>query len=259
MKKLTLLFALFMLLAIPVKAQLGAAIRKSIPNYARGIVHFKDGRTGEYLWVEMPQIGATEVKVTDDSKKKKVEKLQAADIEKIVFWSDKFPDEKFALWYIHADKSKLPLMGLAFVDAWGYPIAASGWGVVFKCHSFYQIDKQSGHIMVGYTYDSQFGAAGENPAGCYLVCKDFENAQIIGMSGSMDGNKMRFFSTPKQIAPFFKSSPEVSNAILKNKNLKKVDIQYLLDQMAIYHGLTMPEEEKEEVKVNANGQVGDDE
>lgn len=258
MKRLPLLLTVLLLLPIPAKAQLGAMIAMNTPYYARGVVHFKDGRQGEYLWVELPKISATEVRVTDDPKKKKVEKLSAADIDHIVFWSDKFPEDKVALWYIHADKSKLPLMGLAPVDGWGYPIAASAWGAIFKCNAFYQIDKKSGHIVAGYTYDQKFGAAGENPALCYLVCKDFKNAQTIGHSGSYDGNNMQFYGYPKHIAPFFKSNPEISDAILKKK-LTAINMQYILDQMAIYHGLTVPEEEKEEVEVNVNGQEGDDE
>ena len=245
-----------MLLALPAKAQWGAMVNQSITVYSHGQVNFKDGHQEVYTWVEMPKIGATKVKVTNDPKKKKPTELNAEDIESLTFWTDKYPDDKFTLYYIHADKCKLPMLGMMKQDAWGYPIAASAWGVVFKCHAFYDVDKKYGDIVCGYYYD-QFG---EHGAACFMVCRDFENAQFIGSSTSKDKNKMQFNALPKHMAPFFKSNPQIEKKIL-NKKLDGKDIQYILDEMAAYHGLNEVVDEPAPTTENKteNGQVGDDE
>lgn len=258
MKRTLILMAAAMLLALPVKAQWGALINQSISVYSHGQVNFKDGHQEQYLWVELPKIGATKVKVTNDPKKKKPTELNAEDIESLTFWTDKHPDDLFTLYYVHADKSKLPLSGMVQQDAWGYPLAGSAWGVIIKCHAFYDVDKKSDEIVLG-SYRDQFG---EREPVCYLVCKDFKNAQFIGVSGSMpkQRNVIRFAAPPKHIAPFFKSNPEIEKKIL-NKKLDGKDIQYILDEMAAYHGLNEVVDAPAPTTENKseNGQVGDDE
>ena len=256
MKRVLILMAAAMMLALPVKAQWGALINQSISVYSHGQVNFKDGHQEQYLWVELPKIGATKVKVTNDPKKKKPTELNAEDIESLTFWTDKHPDDLFTLYYVHADKCKLPMQGRQFTDAWGYPIAASAWGVVFKCHAYYEVDKKTDEIWLGY-YRDQFG---ENGAACYLVCRDYKNAQWIGSSRSIDKNRVLFGATPKNIAPIFKSNPQIEKKIL-NKKLDGKDIQYILDEMAAYHGLNEVVDAPAPTTENKseNGQVGDDE
>jgi len=259
MKKISLLFALVLLLATPVKAQqLSAMIKNAIPNFARGIVHYRDGRQVEYMWVEMPKIGSDKVKVSNDAKHKKTETLDAQDIEKLTVWSDKFPDDQLTLWHIHADKSKLPMFKATPVDAWGYPIVASAWGVLFECNASYEIDKKSGKLMRNIVITYMQGVPFVEPVPCYLICKDFENAQFIGRYNEQK-EQFEFAGVGKNIAPFFASNPAISKKIA-SKKLTGKDIQYILDEMAAYHGLKVEEiVEEKPIETNSNGVAGDDE
>lgn len=271
MKKILSLLVLVLALGMTANAQLIALIQKSIPHYAHGTVTYKDGHEESYLWVELPKHGTTTLKVSDDPKHKKTTGIPATEVDHITVWSDKLPENKLVLYYIHADKSKLPLCGMITTDAWGYPIASNNWGTVYKCNAGYEEHKKSGEIMFLYdvrtVQNGNMTTTEEVAAPCYMVCPDYENAQLIGGSSSYSGNSMSWVALPKRMAPIFHSNPSIEKRIL-NKELKGQDIQFILDEMAIYHGLgtddTKPvtEEQKELQQTNSgemNGTVGDDE
>lgn len=255
------MLAAILFMGLPAQAQIVNAIRKAIVHYTPGVVNFKDGHHEEYAFVEIPKQGLTKLKVTNDPKHKNPEELNAADIASVTLWTEDDPATTYTLYYVHADKSKLPFLKTYPVDAWGYPIASSPWGTVYKCNSFYEVDKKSGKLEARYnTRTTQMGysyVVEEVAAGCYMVCRDYENAQIIGGSKSAWGKGMTFIGVPKRIGPIFKSNPSIEKRI-KEQKLRGDDIQYILDQMAIFHGLST-ETVVEDANTNANGTVGDDE
>lgn len=252
--------ALLLVLAMPSQAQIISAIQKSVTRFAHGIVNYKDGHQEEYLWVEIPKIDLKELKVSNDEKHRKPDVLDAADIESVTIWTDKQPDEKVTLTYIHADKCQFPFMKTYPVHAWGYPLYASAWGVIYKCPAFCEENKKTGHLEERYLTKTEnngmFSRTVEVPAGCYMVCRDFENPQVIGYS-YIGGTGFSFCAASKYIAPFFASNPAIKEGILQNK-LNGLQIQYILDEMAAYHGLS-PQGGQEAEEPNANGVAGDDE
>lgn len=275
MKKIVSLLVLVLALNMTANAQLISMIKKAIPHYAHGTVTYKDGHEETYLWVELPKHGTTTLKVSDDPKHKKTTGIPAAEVAYITVWTEKLPEKKMELYYIHADKSKLPLCGMIATDAWGYPIAGNSWGTVYKCNPRYEEDKKSGEIM--FLYDIRTVQNGnlvrteEVAAPCYMVCPDYENAQLIGGSGSYSGNSMSWAALPKRIAPMFHSNPSIEKRILNNE-LKGQDIQFILDEMAIHQGISDKQEiapateEKQPLNESTqsttyteNGSVGDDE
>lgn len=240
MKKVTFVLALMALMVLPVRAQyLSNAIRKGIDNYTPGKVTFKDGTETTYRWIAIPGDGDDKVKVSNDPKHQKTEKVDASEIVSVTLWSTNFPDSMSTLYYIHADKS--PHVSLMFpvpTHAWGYPIASSSWGTVYRCCPIYSIDKKTGELMEEhYQKSSNMGGMRtvENvPAWCYLVCDNFEKAQHIGSSPM--GMPIMYFADvwnpKKHSAPIFAENPAISNAIAK-KELTGFDIQFILNEMAV--------------------------
>lgn len=270
MKRLITLLTLGLLISSTAHAQIILSlIQKSIPHYAHGSVTYKDGHEEEYMWIVLPRFGTTTLQVSNDVKHKNKISIPAIDVHHITVWSDELPEIKHVLVYIHADKSKLPLLGTIATDAWGYPIAQNSWGTVYKCNARYEMNKR-GELQYIYEYrqtrNGNFITIEEVAAPCYLVCPDFENAQLIG--GSQSGsNKMGWTSWPKRIAPFFQSNPAIAERIA-NHELTGWDIQYILDEMALHHHTAElqplnPESERgvqqTEQEMETNGTLGDDE
>ena len=248
MKRLfTLLFCCSLMMTA--QAQL---IRMAVERYTPGTVTFKDGHQTTYRWVQLPFSGLTEIMVANDEKHRNKETIQATDIDSITYWTDKHPDSLLTLYYVHADKSKIPLAGIGMIgislkDSWGQPIASSAWGTIYRCPAFYAIDKKYGIIYEEYlkkTTNMGNGAMmiSTIPATCFLKCQKYENAQLIGASAPSSSNLI-FTTFTKKIAPFFEDNKPIANAI-ENKSLNGGDIQYILDEMAAFYGLTVPEEEK---------------
>lgn len=271
MKKLSftiLLLALTVGVNAQVVSMIANAIKKAVPIYTPGVITYKDGHEVEYMWVELPNSGDVSIKVSNDAKHKKAEEIDATDIYYITYWTEQFPEQKLRLYRLHADKSKIPFAGTLPQDVWGYPIAASEWGVVFKCNPRYEISKKLGEIMLCYDVRAvQMGNTvtyEQVPAHCYLLCKDFENAQLIG--GSREGKTTMIWAAikMKHIAPIFASNPSIEQRI-NDKKLRGEDIQYILDEMAISHGLNKAvevapaTEEEPQSGMVTNGTIGDDE
>lgn len=270
MKKIFSLLFLFMTLSVGVNAQIvsliAGAIKKAVPIYTPGTITYKDGHEVEYMWVELPKSGDVSIKVSNDPKHKKADEIDAAEIYSITYWTEQLPEKKLTLYKLHADKSKIPFASTLPVDVWGYPIAASEWGVVFKCNPRYELDKKTGEIQL--CYDTRAVQMGNTihyetvSACCFLLCKDFENAQLIG--GSLYSDAMNWAALKmKHIAPFFASNPDIEKRI-EEKQLSGGDIQYILDEMAIFHGMkesvtpVNPSEQSTSEAVT-NGTIGDDE
>lgn len=248
MKRLfTLLFCCGLMLTA--QAQL---LRMAVERYTPGTVTFSDGHQTTYRWVQLPSSGLTEIMVANDEKHRKKEKIQAAEIESITYWTEKCPDSLLTLYYIHADKTKIPLAGVGFIgislkDSWGEPIASSAWGTVYRCPAFYSIDKKTGLFKEEYlTHQSNMGngmmMVSTIPAICFLKCKKYENAQLIGTSIPFTKTFV-FTAFTKKISPFFADNKIIANAI-ENKSLNGNDIKYILDEMAAFYGLATSEEEK---------------
>lgn len=240
-------------------------IKKNVPHYTPGLVHYQDGREVEYMWVELPKSGDAYIRVTNDPKHKKAEKVAASEIKCITYWSQLLPEKKLTLYYLHADKSSIPLTGTMPVDVWGYPIASSEWGTVYMCNPSYELNKKTGEIVRQFNVRAvQMGNVVHYetvPAACYLVCRDFDNAQLIGSSL---GEEMFWAALKmKHITPFFESNTELARRIEEKKLVGK-DIQYILDEMALFEGMkdaitpVTPTQEYE-VSATINGTIGDDE
>lgn len=271
MKKLLSLYALLLIVCFGVKAQFisGVAemIKNSTPQYTPGIITFKDGREVEYNWVELPKSGCISLKVSNEEKHKNPEEIAASGILCVTYWTSEFPEKKLTLYKLHADKSSIPFAGALPQEVWGYPIASSEWGTVYKCNYRYELSRKKDEILFAYRVTTQrMGntvTTREVAASCYLVCRDFENAQLIGGSSSA-GTSMEWAAIKmKHITPFFASNPAIAQRIDDGKLFGR-DIQYILDEMAIFHGMkdqqdsTQPAEEQISETVS-NGTIGDDE
>lgn len=243
---LTLLFCCSIILTA--QAQL---IRMNTERYTPGTITFNDGHQVTYRWVQLPHSGLTEILVANDEKHKKKEKIQATEIESITFWTEKNPDSLLTLYYVHADKTKIPLagvglIGLSLIDSWGEPIVSSAWGTVYRCPAFYSIDKKTGLFKEEYlTHQSNMGngmmMVSTIPATCFLKCQKYENAQLIGTSIPLT-KILVFTAFTKKISPFFADNKAIANAI-ENKYLNGNDIQYILDEMEAFYGLATSEQD----------------
>lgn len=271
MKKFFSLLLLLTTLTVGANAQLvsliAGAIKKAVPIYTPGVITYKDGHKVEYMWVELPKSGDVSIKVSNDPKHKNADEVDASEIKYITYWSQQFPEKKLTLYKLHADKSNIPFTATMQVEVWGYPIAASEWGIVYKCHPRYELNKKTGEIELCYDVRSvQMGNTVHYEtvaASCFLQCKDFENAQLIG--GSLYEESMHWVTIKmKHVAPFFASNPTMQKSI-EEKKLTGADIQYILDEMAIFHELkdsslepTTPTETSIS-EATINGTIGDDE
>ena len=238
MKKVSLVLTLMALLALPVHGQLlSNAIRNSVEKFTPGKVTFKDGSEMPYRWIVIPGDGDDKLTVSEDPKHKKKEKIDAAEVVSVTLWSEEFPDSMSTLYYIHADKSPHPsLFFPAPTHAWGYPIAASEWGVIFRCCPIYSIDKKTGMLMEEYyTTTRRVGnmqVAEDVPAFCFLVCDKYENAQHIGSSpaGSWFLHFADMWNPKKHVAPLFDENPAIAQAVADKKLLGR-DILFILNEM----------------------------
>ena len=244
------LFTWMLFSALMLTAQAQLFNRKAVERYTPGTVTFKDGHQTTYRWVQLPFSGLTEIMVANDEKHKKKETIPATEIENITVWTEKYPDSLLTLYYVHADKSKIPLAGMGMIgislkDNWGQPIASSAWGTVYRCPGYYAIDKKTGKIYEEYLqHYSNMGngmmQVSSIPAMCFLKCRKYENAQLIGTSiPAVRSLLFTYFS--KKIAPFFDENPTIAKAV-EDKSLNGGDIQYILDEMAAFCGLTAPDE-----------------
>lgn len=274
-KRIFLLLSFVALLALQADAQIISAIvaaaKKATPHYTPGIVVFKDGHEQAYRWVQIPRQDMKGFKVAEDEKHKKPIDLNPADIAAVVIWSEALPEKKVTLIHIEAEKSDLPFYKTYPTEAWGYPIASSAWGTVFKCNYGFYINKKTGELEAEYAKrTSSMGNTmyvEEVAAGCYLWCADFEKPQLIG--GSHSGTtRMQWAGVPKRMGQFFASNPQLAQRIVDCK-ITGEDIQYILDEMAAFHhldGASQTEDfsDQETTTVSteqtvSNGTVGDDE
>lgn len=239
MKKVTFVLSLMVLMALPVQGQyLSNAIRNSVEKFTPGKVTFKDGHETAYMWIVIPGDGDSKVKVSNDPKHQKKEEIDADEVVSVTLWSENFPDKMSTLYYVHADKSPhFAMMFPAPTHAWGYPIASSSWGTIYRCCPIYSIDKKTGEMMEEhYQSSSTMGnmrTVQNVPAFCYLVCENFEHAQHIGSSpaGSHSMVFANMWNPKKLTSPLFAENPAIANAI-GEKVLTGRDIQFILDEMA---------------------------
>ena len=131
MKRLftSMLCCSLLLLAVPAQAQFLGLIKKAVEKYTPGKITFKDGHEETYRWVQIPADGVKAIKVSNDAKKKEKTTIPAEEILSVTLWNEKTPDKQGVLFHVHTDKSQWGKPQ----DAWGYPIASSAWGPVYRC------------------------------------------------------------------------------------------------------------------------------
>ena len=233
MKRIIAALSLVML-SVAVHAQLAAMIHKAINVYYSGIVTFNDGRQVEYKQVELPKEGETEITVSNDAKRKKTTVLQSEKIQSITVWYEDYPSVRNTLYHISVESDG---KNKTYKSYWGYPIYSSAWGTVYQCHITYTLDKKTGQLDGDY-YESvgAYGMRSVNPASAVLLRKGKKKGMYIGYvpynSSTLWWNMLKL----KAVAENFADVPYIRQGILK-KTVFGNDIQFVLDMMALSHGL----------------------
>ena len=232
MKKTLILIALLMPLAA--SAQIGALVHRYANKFYPGAVVFRDGRKVEYLQVELPKQDQAEISVSNDKKRKQKTVLQSEDIVSVTVWTDEFPGVRNTLYYISADRDG---KGKKYHSYWGYPIAESPWGTVYKCHTTYTMDKKTGNLLGDYyvTYGA-YNMPNEQPAACILLKRNASHGLYIGGSSSVSKTMSWYYLKLKMVAEAFADNADIKQGILKKK-IHGSDIQFVLDEMAVSAGL----------------------
>lgn len=240
------------------------------PKYVSGTIHFLDGHDETYRYVQLPtRIG--ESLIVSNTDVKQTQSIPAEDIVSLTVWHTDFPEKKATIYHvafksIHEPKSKVS-------HCWGIPIMGSEWGVIFRLSSRYEIDAKTGDF---YTVTVKQNGFGDDAM--VIQCRDFEYAQWGGIVWeSYDRKKgeetlaMVWQSKPEKMAKIFASNPKISQMVAQKKLLAQ-DLQYILDEMAEFHGLKSHSDEapatEEQQPLNEstqsttytqNGSAGDDE
>lgn len=231
MKKRLLLFVL-MGLPMFVQAQfIATMVHRYADKFYPGEVKLTNGRTTKYALIELPKAEQDEITVATDKKREKTKDIKSEDIESVTIWSDEFPEVKTTLYRVTTDRD---LKKKKYYTYWGYPIAHSAWGTVYKCHLTYTMDKQTGELWGDYYSSSMQGMTSENPVACVLVKTGESKGAMVGVANSFGAIMYWNIMHKKEIAEIFVSNPTIKDRILQKKDeLGGYDIQFILDEMAI--------------------------
>lgn len=217
MKKL--LFLIFSLsLCLTASAQF--ALQMLVKSFMPATIVFVDGHEETFASVSLPGVSNT-IDAFPDAKHKAADKqsFDAKDIECIHYKNEKNPDQVKTLYHITAKKKAILRTSL-----WGYPIAASEWGVIFKCHPSYSVNKKTGELMGDVIYEN----GTENPVNCLLLINGQDEAEWFMQQYSYGRTKWFLL---KDACRILQNNPELVEKI-KKKKIKPDDMQYILDAMA---------------------------
>lgn len=226
------------------------------PQYYPGEVYFLDGHAEEFDEIEMPQAGKNRLTVKKNASSKKRTEIDAADIVGIKVWHKDFPDKTNILYYVHSKKELLQN-----THQWGFPVAASAWGVLYKCYKLYEINDRTGEANGILIFDNN-----QSSIFYYLKRPNWNEAHLLIMDDITyffkEKVKTKFPLGKKKAAEYFKENPRIYEGILSG-TITAEDMQYVLDEMAGGKKIeeTSPIEQKPEVHTDsiANGEIGDDE
>lgn len=216
MKKI-LFFVLLTCLSLSASAQF------MTKSYMPGTVVFTDGHEQTYPLVQIPGGTFKNLEVYSSENKKDADKttLEFEDIFCLKFWDNEHPETITTIYRVKMEK-----VAWLNTNQWGMPIAASDWGVVFKCYPGYKKDKKTGELL-GLVYYSQ---GTETPTPCLLLLKGEDEAHFVAQQFS--GGKTQWSDlTGKRMIKLLDSNPKLAEQI-KKKKIHAGDLQYILDQMA---------------------------
>lgn len=231
MKKRLLLFVL-MGLPMFVQAQfIATMVHRYADKYYPGEVQLTNGRTTRYALIELPKAEQDAITVASDKKREKTTEIPSEKIKSVTIWSDEFPDVKATLYRVTTDRD---FKKKKYVTYWGYPIAHSAWGTLYKCHTTYTMDKATGELWGDYYYSSMQGMSSENPVACVLVKAGESKGAMVGVANSYGPIMYWNIMHKKEVAEVFASNPKIKNWILQKKDeLGGCDIQFILDEMVL--------------------------
>lgn len=256
MKKFLTMIAA-MLVSVAMSAQFAQFKQMSLvtPHYYPGEVYFVDGTHESYYEVELPKNNEKKISVKANKEDKKRTTLDAANIIAVKFWHPKFPDKVNILHYL-----RVPKKSILKDSYWGNPVYVNRWGVLYKCDSFYEVNKKTGELEVVKFVD-EYGA--ETETMCLLKRPGKEEADVLF---AVNRFGKQWFMGNKKVAEVFAENEEIYEGIKKGK-LQPDDIVYIMETMSGGETGETPTEAVEEKQAESvietedstNGEVGDDE
>lgn len=231
MKKLFFLF-FTALLAMPI-----SAVVIMPKTYLCGTITYRDGHEETYEQVSLAEKWTQKIVIKTGKEKKSI---PAEDIRYITYWAKDFPQQTHTIYCLSVLDERKKKGTL--ICEWGVPIMGSDWGVVFRCHDFYQINQKTGEMVMIVYADESFAALAKPNLEVWqpllLQRKDMDYAVFVGnircYKDRKTKEKIPEFSWPgekaKLGAEIFKDNAEISEQIIDG-TLKASDLQYILDQM----------------------------
>lgn len=256
MKKiLTLISAMLVSMAMSAQFAQFKQMNLMTPHYYPGEVYFVDGTHESYYEVELPKNNEKKISVKAKKEDKKRTVLDAANIEAVKFWHPKFPEKVNVLHYL-----RVPKKSILKDSYWGNPVYVNSWGALYKCDSFYEVNKKTGELEVVKFID-QYGS--ETETMCLLKRPGKEEADVLF---AVNSHGKQWFLGSKKVAPFFSENKEIYEGIKAGK-LRPDDIVYIMEMMAGGEASEAPAETQEEKQAEpaveteqkTNGEIGDDE
>lgn len=214
MKNLMKSLILVLLASTTIVVFTSAKFKPSSKTYP-GVVYFSNGKQIECAAVQLPYSGMKKIKMATLDQPKRKKEVNVDDIVKIRFWVQGKEDVQSVLFHVHNKKGEV-----SSGRDWGWPIAQSSWGVVYRCYRMYKMDKDSGRLMGVYEFDAQDHL---KPVIAFLWREGDKLATPI-----MEDDEW-YYNT--RVANMFRDDKTISQGIRKLE-IQPKDIQKLLDRMA---------------------------
>lgn len=241
--------------SLSANADMFTAIALTKPHYYPGEVYFADGHSEVFAELQQPYVGKAKLAAKKNESDKSRTEIDVADIVAIKIWHKDFPDQENILYHLTVKKELLQS-----AIQWGFPVAGSKWGVLYKCIQYYEMDNKTGELKSIRVYDEYNNAT----EWYYLMRPNWGEGRMMicdNISGTLKGDRIKsqFAPNRKKAAEPFKENKKIYDGIVSGE-LKPSDIQYILDEMAGGKA-TAPATETPAVETQktTNGEVGDDE